>query len=1010
MWLEHLSVEIQTLYRILFFICFLILASPTAQGEEELTFAEKNFAGVSSEEDIRLRKLINESLDVNALKLTQLRQFHEKRLALYQLDEPELAVKIFREALAVVPEYWMKQELAFFLREAGLHDEARRVRRDAIETAQWPYQKVQNSAELVCDLVIAGELVDAAKLLAATKLDFQSYRKEWREDTALFNAYKLAYCDSFLLEAMGKPSDAIQAAKLSHDSALKRLTAQSFSASQKAKNGYFSAFGIAFARYFDLLVDQSLYFEADQLQAAALSGPVSNTALPGRMASEYLYFQGRLRFLQQEFALAEKLASRAEGLAQGLGYGFAAQSRLAKAKLHLDTLIAQRKFAAAAELLGRIDSSLSSGQIAQKYSLGMERGLVQLGQEQFAIAEVTFKSLANSNLLLLGSRSFKTQLYVGLYWVARYRQSVRNFHSPEERLSLLRSLQEAISDIQKNSDNGRYASTGWNRQVVEIIAQAYIDAAGQSGGEEAIEALGVADWLRGGLVQEALSDAAVRVSTGNDALKNLIRRSQDARNEIRGLRSYLAGEVGGAYSPLPVIATAMRDRIDTLEKERVALTEQIKIALPEYDRLVRPVPPSIKEISNKLADDEALLVLQPAQSATYVWAVTKAGVNAFHRSELTPEQLGDWVRALRASLDVAGYFLGQRAPIEHVAAQALYGKLIAPVERVLEGKTHLIVAAGGVLGQIPFGVLETHSSASANTPFTEIPWLIRRFAVTHVPSVASWLAIAKSNKVGMNAEQAFMGWGDPAFSTRSEATANNARQVRRTELTRANRLLDLDLSGKIERGQSAFKYSEIPPLPETRDELLAIARTLGGDVNKDVLLGARATRDSVLAASKSGLLGNKHVLAFATHGLMAGDLPNLTQPALAMAITGSDAQNPLAPLLTLEDVLSLKLNADWVVLSACNTAASDGKAEESLSGLARGFFYAGGSSLLVTHWAVESESATQLTTSTFAHYVANPKARKAESLRQAMLKVMAMPQYGHPAYWAPYALVGDGGR
>jgi CHAT domain-containing protein len=108
--------------------------------------------------------------------------------------------------------------------------------------------------------------------------------------------------------------------------------------------------------------------------------------------------------------------------------------------------------------------------------------------------------------------------------------------------------------------------------------------------------------------------------------------------------------------------------------------------------------------------------------------------------------------------------------------------------------------------------------------------------------------------------------------------------------------------------------------------------------------------------------------------------------------------------------LNLKLNADWVVLSACNTAASDGKGEEALSGLARGFFYAGSRSLLVTHWSVDSESAKELTTATFSHYTQNSKAPKAESLRQAMLTVMAQPQYAHPAFWAPYALVGDGGR
>ena len=165
-----------------------------------------------------------------------------------------------------------------------------------------------------------------------------------------------------------------------------------------------------------------------------------------------------------------------------------------------------------------------------------------------------------------------------------------------------------------------------------------------------------------------------------------------------------------------------------------------------------------------------------------------------------------------------------------------------------------------------------------------------------------------------------------------------------------------------------------------------------------------------MVSSKNGTLASRRVVAFATHGLMAGDLPNLSQPALALAAGSADATNPLAPLLTLEDVLTLKLNADWVVLSACNTAAADGRAEEALSGLARGFFYAGARSLLVTHWAVEGESAKLLTTATFAHYSANLQAPKAESLRQAMLGVMATPAYAHPAYWAPYALVGDGGR
>lgn len=252
-----------------------------------------------------------------------------------------------------------------------------------------------------------------------------------------------------------------------------------------------------------------------------------------------------------------------------------------------------------------------------------------------------------------------------------------------------------------------------------------------------------------------------------------------------------------------------------------------------------------------------------------------------------------------------------------------------------------------------------------------------------------------------------LAWGDPLFNL---ALASNAKsssgEVRKINLTRAATAVDLEK----EDAKSAIKYADIPALPETRDELMAIAKTLGADASRDLILGNKATRESVLAQNKNGNLAKQRVVAFATHGLMAGDLPNLTQPALAMAGTRDDVQNVLAPLLTLEDVLTLKLNADWVVLSACNTAAADGKAEEALSGLARGFFYAGSRSLLVTHWAVDSESAMTLTTETFKNYQSKPTEAKAESLRQAMLTVMSNPATAHPTYWAPYALVGDGAR
>ena len=116
-------------------------------------------------------------------------------------------------------------------------------------------------------------------------------------------------------------------------------------------------------------------------------------------------------------------------------------------------------------------------------------------------------------------------------------------------------------------------------------------------------------------------------------------------------------------------------------------------------------------------------------------------------------------------------------------------------------------------------------------------------------------------------------------------------------------------------------------------------------------------------------------------------------------------------LLTASEVAQLKLNADWVVLSACNTAAGDKPGAEALSGLARAFFYAGAHALLVSHWAVESDAATRLTTATFDILQNDPNVGRAEALRRAMLAYMkdtTDPLNAYPALWAPFVVVGEG--
>jgi CHAT domain-containing protein len=161
------------------------------------------------------------------------------------------------------------------------------------------------------------------------------------------------------------------------------------------------------------------------------------------------------------------------------------------------------------------------------------------------------------------------------------------------------------------------------------------------------------------------------------------------------------------------------------------------------------------------------------------------------------------------------------------------------------------------------------------------------------------------------------------------------------------------------------------------------------------------------------------VLAFATHGLVQGDLDGLTQPALALTapdVAGVDGDG----LLTMGEIFGLRLDADWVVLSACNTGSGAGAGAEAVSGLGRAFFYAGTRALLVSNWPVESTSAKTLTTDLVRRQATEPDLGRAEALRQSMVAMIDGPgfvndsgtpvySYAHPIFWAPFTLIGDGG-
>jgi CHAT domain-containing protein len=371
-------------------------------------------------------------------------------------------------------------------------------------------------------------------------------------------------------------------------------------------------------------------------------------------------------------------------------------------------------------------------------------------------------------------------------------------------------------------------------------------------------------------------------------------------------------------------------------------------------------------------------------------------------------------------------------PFNLTIAYQLYQKLLAPLEDLIANKRIIIVPSGQMSG-FPFHVLvqkppETAVPHSASE-YRDVAWIVRNHAIVLLPSVASLKALRE--RAGDNAAtKPYIAFGNPLLDGnpqfRNEAQrALLARQLQDCEQIPAGRVRTSLVARVVRDGFELFRggFADIEalrrqaPLPETAEELCEVARQVGEGSNQ-VYLGARATEEVVKTLSKEGILANAGIIHFATHGLLPAEVERLArrgaEPALVLTPPTASSARSLEfddGLLTVSEIAQLKLNADWVILSACNTAAGKTENAEALSGLARAFFYAGARALLVSNWYVDSISAVRLIVRTFVELKSEPRIGRAEALRrsmQALLEDRSDDLAAHPAYWASFVIVGEG--
>ena len=440
---------------------------------------------------------------------------------------------------------------------------------------------------------------------------------------------------------------------------------------------------------------------------------------------------------------------------------------------------------------------------------------------------------------------------------------------------------------------------------------------------------------------------------------------------------------------------------------------------------MKATPITIEQVQAHLRPGETLLATYVGPKGAYIWAVPHEDEVKFAAVAKGRDEIAFDVAFLRQALDPNARTLGDIPEFDVPLAYGLYRTLLEPVKEGWQNARSLLVVAHGVLGQLPFSLLPTGPAEDA--PDTEllfadyraVPWLARSHAVTVLPSVGS-LVTLRSTPPGDASRRAFAGFGDPWFSSAQAAVAESdaaqtAALVNRGSLSLRGLPISLRSLPQTTSVDSA-ELAQLPRLPDTADEVLSIALALNADPSRDVFIGAAASEAQVKSMDLSG----RKVIVFATHGLVSGDLNGLTQPALALsspAVVGGEDDG----LLTMGEILGLKLDADWVVLSACNTASGDGAGAEAVSGLGRAFFYAGARALLASNWPVHSQSAKDLTTDLFRRQAADDTLTRAGALQEAMLAMIdggtyadpasgdALFAYAHPIFWAPFTLVGDGG-
>ncbi len=500
------------------------------------------------------------------------------------------------------------------------------------------------------------------------------------------------------------------------------------------------------------------------------------------------------------------------------------------------------------------------------------------------------------------------------------------------------------------------------------------------------EAFDAFQMARSSLIDQTIAKAQARLASDDPNIAKLVEALQDTQRQVEVARAELALEQALPDQERSAIAETrlQRTMADSGRRAR-ALSQQIAKQFPAYHQLANPAPLQLTEVRRRLGDREALVSFIVGKNQSFIQITRRAG-NTIAKINQGAVALGESVKVLRRALEIEGSTVNAfNMRLAHELYQGLFGEL----EKQLQGVDHLIVAAAGPLASLPFGLLI--AAEPKNDNYAEAAWLGQRFAISHTPSIQAFYTL-RGAPARRPPPRMMLAFGAPALlgvpAQQSVAAVAAARDGCRP---------DGPMNGDILRAMS--------PLPDTANEISAVERILGAGTST-VFLGEQASEDNFRQQS----LQDYRILYFATHGLLPGELRCQAEPALVLSPPVVPAATKARDgLLDASEIAALKLNADLVVLSACNTAGGGGKfGGEALAGLAESFFFAGARALVVSHWQVPSAATAQLISAMFGTLGPQLQGGASAALKAAQARLIAQKNTAHPFFWAAFVVVGDG--